>query len=357
MFQKKGIIMQDRFYDVAFIGAGQGGGRIAAAFYDRGYEKVLAVNTAPQDLNRLNIPDEKKIALPCERHGAGKDPSVAESLVKANSDSIKEKLKSEFGYCDRIIVCIGAGGGTGTGSCGPLVSIAVEYMRSIGFKDPNKKVGVICSMPTDGEYRSPAVARNAGLVIGRVRTLSRNKEISPAILIDNNKIRDIFPGLTMREFWPTANKSVAEAFDAFNAIPCLDSPFASFDPSDYEGVMESGGFMSMGVSKVEGEPNKENFIESFERSLKENIVCDTYSMKTSMASACIFSCSPEITESTPGLMDEIDDALDAMASRLQSEYIHRGVYESDDDGVKIYTIAGGLSLPEGLLQKLDRLSR
>ena len=33
----------------AWIGSGQGGGRIAKAFYDRGYKKCIAVNTSNHD--------------------------------------------------------------------------------------------------------------------------------------------------------------------------------------------------------------------------------------------------------------------------------------------------------------------
>ncbi len=349
--------MTERVYDIAFIGAGQGGGRIAAAFHERGYDKILAVNTAPQDLKRLVIPEENKVAIDGERQGAGKDPAVASSLVKSNSEKILLKMKDLFGKCDRIIICVGAGGGTGTGSCEPLIEISKKYMKSIGFSDPKKKVGVVCSIPTDGELRSSVVARNAEMVIGRMMVLSRQGDISPTILVDNNKIREIFPGLTMRDFWPTANKSVAEAFDAFNTIPCMDSPFASFDPSDYESVMEAGGFMTMGSCEVDGEITSQSLIEGFENTLKKNIVCDTFPIATSIASACIICCSPEVTDSTPGLMDEIDDALDEMSARLKSKYIHRGVYEDDIEGVTIYSITGGLDLPKEILVRLARLSK
>ena len=39
----------------AIVGAGQGGGRMAKAFYDMGYTKTIAVNTARSDLNGLDI--------------------------------------------------------------------------------------------------------------------------------------------------------------------------------------------------------------------------------------------------------------------------------------------------------------
>ena len=52
----------------AVIGSGQGGGRIAKAFYDLGYKKTIAFNTAESDLTLLDLPDEHKFHV---NHGGG----------------------------------------------------------------------------------------------------------------------------------------------------------------------------------------------------------------------------------------------------------------------------------------------
>ena len=49
----------------AWIGSGQGGGRLAKAFYDRGYKKCIAVNTSKQDLSTLDLPEAQKLLLDC----------------------------------------------------------------------------------------------------------------------------------------------------------------------------------------------------------------------------------------------------------------------------------------------------
>ena len=64
----------------AIVGAGQGGGRMAKAFYDMGYTKTVAVNTARSDLNGLDIPDNQKFLI--DEHaaqGAGKDQAKAQA--------------------------------------------------------------------------------------------------------------------------------------------------------------------------------------------------------------------------------------------------------------------------------------
>ena len=63
--------VQDAFnYDVAFkmafVGIGQGGGRIAETFYKQGYRRVVAINSAMEDLQGSRRVDRQA------RHGHGR---------------------------------------------------------------------------------------------------------------------------------------------------------------------------------------------------------------------------------------------------------------------------------------------
>ena len=55
-----GLLTSGGSQTFAWIGSGQGGGRIAKAFYDLGYHKTVAVNTAKADLALLELPDDHK---------------------------------------------------------------------------------------------------------------------------------------------------------------------------------------------------------------------------------------------------------------------------------------------------------
>lgn len=347
----------DRVFDVAFIGCGQGGGRIAEAFFAKGYQKVIAINTAPQDLSHLSIPDENKINISGHVAGAGKNPSVSHKLAEDRADEIIERMAELFGDCDRIMVCIGAGGGTGSGTCIPVVKMCSDYMSSLGHDDPSKKVGVICTVPTDGECRSTAVAQNATGVLNDIFRLGHEKKISPCLVIDNNKIRKVFPGLTMRAFWPTANTAVADVFDALNTLPSGDSPFSSFDPADYTSIVEAGGCLIMGMSQVEDCSTAEGFINAFHKNMKDTVISDEYGLLSSQAAACVLSCSTKVIDEDFGLMDRVDEALDSIASQLKSRYIHRGIYEHDGDGVIMYSMVGGLTYPIPVISRLKSFLR
>jgi hypothetical protein len=146
----------------AWFGAGQCGGRLVKSFYDLGYRKVLAVNTTHHDLDLLEIPAAQKFLMDIGERGAGKDMERGRRAVEQYSQEILHTARKTFGtQIDRIMVCFGAGGGTGSGSVKGLIEIAKRYARSIGIKDPNKKVGCLMTLPTTGEASSPMVAENA----------------------------------------------------------------------------------------------------------------------------------------------------------------------------------------------------
>ena len=347
----------EKVFNIGVVGCGQGGGRICEAFYSLGYENALAINTAPQDLKHLSLSDNQKLLLDSDRQGAGKDPKVSRTLAEQHHTTIKSKMAENFGEVERIFVCVSAGGGTGTGSCIPVVNAAKSYLHSIGISDPEKRVGVIVSSPTNGEARSKAVAANALGLITEVSSLAAKNQISPAILIENEKIKTVFPGLKMREFWPVSNSSVAKMFDVFNSLPCQDSMFSSFDPADFENVMSAHGFMTIGGTRIVGDYTAESMVEAFTKNLTNTIISSGYRLSDSRSGACVICVSEDVVDEEPGLMDEIDKAMDSVSSRMGSDYIHRGIYMTEDEGITVYSIIGGLPNPDVQLARLKQFAR
>ena len=102
------------------------------------------------------LPDE------IERHtlelgGAAKDARFAEEALAGHEEEIWDLLQRSWGNdVDYGLICVGLGGGTGSGTSGRLVEIAREYLESKG-KPP--RVGVIASIPSHTEGQQ--VCRNA----------------------------------------------------------------------------------------------------------------------------------------------------------------------------------------------------
>ena len=147
----------------AIVGAGQGGGRMAKAFYDMGYTKTIAVNTARSDLNGLDIPEEQKFLVDeYGEQGAGKDQAKAEAAIEKKEQEVFNKFREIFGTnVDRIMICLGVSGGSGGGTVNTLIKVAKKYFTYIGVENVDERVGVIASLPTAGESASPTVAKNA----------------------------------------------------------------------------------------------------------------------------------------------------------------------------------------------------
>ena len=70
-----------------------------------------------------------------------------------------------------------------------MIEVAKRYARYIGLKDPNKKVGVIMTLPTVGEASSPMVAENAYEAATDLSKMASEGTMSPRNIVDNDKIR------------------------------------------------------------------------------------------------------------------------------------------------------------------------
>ena len=337
----------------AWLGGGQCGGRLVKSFYDLGYKKVLAVNTTHHDLDMLDIPEGQKFLMDIGEMGAGKDIERGEKAVHQCQQEILHLARQTLStQVDHIMVCFGAGGGTGSGSIIGLINIAKRYARYIGLQNPNKKVGVVMTLPTVGEASSPLVAENAHTVATRLSELASAGEISPLIIVDNDKINKMYPGLTVKSFWPSINNTVAGLFDIFNRISALSSQYTSFDPVDYHSIIESGGCTIMGLTKVKKFDEKYAISEAVKKNLQKTLLAGGFDLSTAKLAGCIAVGGKSLMNNVSGLQDNINYAFDVLSEITGQATIHRGIYEDDRECLRVYTIIGGLDSPTARLEEL-----
>lgn len=338
----------------AWIGAGQCGGRLVKSFYDLGYRKVLAINTTRNDLDLLNIPQSQKFLMDTGEHGAGKDMEKGERAFRQHQQEILHLVRKTFGTeVDHIMVCFGAGGGTGSGGVFGSIEIAKRYARYIGLENPNRKVGVIMTLPTVGEAGSPLVAENAHRVVTTLNQMAMSSEISPLIIIDNDKIKKMYTGMTVKSFWPSINGTVASLFDIFNRLSSLNSRYTSFDPMDYRSIMESGGCAIMGLTKVKAFEDPYALSEAVKENLEKTLLAGGFDLSTANLAGCIVVGGKKLMAHTKGLQNNIDYAFDVLSEITGRATIHRGIYEDDRDCLRVYTIIGGLDSPSTRLEEIS----
>lgn len=338
----------------AFIGSGQGGGRLAEAFFKLGYRKTICVNTAKQDLASLQLPDDQKIAIPAGEQGAGKDMRVGEEAAAKAQQEIFETIRKKFGKVEHIFVCIGAGGGSGGGSSLVLIETAKKLLTYLGLDSVDQRVGVIMSLPTNGECASPNVAANAQFLAGALTKLAETKMISPLIFVDNDKIQKMYPKLTVKDFWPTVNATVAGLFHVFNLIPTKPTPYTTFDAADYGSVMRAGGCMIMGVTSVKDVSSAGSVGNAIKSNLEKTLLAEGFDLRTATHAAAVVLGGKSVFENTSGLMGAIEGGFDTLALMTGKAMIHRGIYEDDKDRLAVYTLVGGLSSPEKRIKAIGR---
>ena len=332
----------------AFIGSGQGGSRLAHTFWTLGYRRVCAINTAQQDLATLPLPEERKLAI--GNGGAGKNPSAALAIFNEKAEDVLDFMRRSFGpVYDRTIICIGAGGGTGAGTVEGLVHKARELQ--IANKCSSQQVGVIVALPKLTEGKRPNA--NAYFVLDGLLTLVEQKIVSPLIIVDNERMSALYPGLAVEPFWAKANNSVASLFDLFNVICTHQSTYTAFDPNDFKTILDSG-LIVFGATPVAKWQEAGAISFALRDNLKKNILAGGVNLSSGNLGGAIVIASRNILNTVPH--EHLDMAFDQLTRLLQpGSMVHRGIYSGSKETMAVYTALGGLGRPEDKLNELRRL--
>lgn len=337
--------------NIGIIGAGQCGGKIAEAFYHLGYKKAVVINTTDQDVN--DVPTKLVFRIPNKPGGAGKNMEEAQQAFISNKDELYNTLTHVIGKVDHIFVCAGLGGGSGGGSISAVLELAKKYMRYIGYDDQNKRVGAIITLPTVGESSSPIISSNAFNKGNELSKFADANQISPLIVIDNDKIRNLYRGLTVAQFYPTINTTIAQMFNVFNQISKMSSEFVTFDATDFITVLQCGGHLIMGVTVVSDFQYKTGISTALRTNLAKTLLASDFDLSTAKSAAVVVVASRDAINNVVGLMDNIEYGFDTISSLTGSATVHRGIYADDkNDKVRVYTMISGLTKPDKRYNRL-----
>jgi cell division protein FtsZ len=351
---------QDKFdsaIQMAFVGAGQGGGRIADSFYNFGYRRVCAVNTTQQDLKGLKMPEERKLLMgKTVKGGAGKDPAQGEAAARESYEDVMDHLMRSWGEgAEYLYVCVGGGGGSGSGSWPVLLDAMREYAESTNIEKPfYKHLGVILTLPKKSE--GSRVQRNALAAVKTALQLLEDKKISSLVLVDNSKIHELYPGLPVKMFWQIANDTFTGIFHTFNLLAAKDSEYNTFDCADYRSVVQNG-LMIFGRTKVASWRGKEDISQAVRQNLAGSLLADGFDLSKANMAGAIVVAHDDVLGEIP--MENIDYAFNSLGRVLGNEGItlHNGIYEGRQPGMQVLTIISGLEPPSSRMQYLEDKSK
>jgi len=336
----------------AIIGAGQGGSRLADTFWQIGYRRVCAINTTEQDFLGLQIPEDNQLTISAEG-GAGKDLEKGEKAIKGKTEEVMNLMRKSFGDdIDHIIVAVGAGGGSGSGCAETLIKLSKHYFAQLG-KDP--KVGLMMSLPKYSE--GGMVQANAYKLIQKLNPYIEKKEISPVVITDNQSIYQMFPNVSAKHFWSKANRNTVGLFDIFNVLANQRSEYTTFDRADYRSMLDSG-VLVFGATKLTKYQNDTDISDALRTNLKKSLLAEGLDLQKSTHVAGIIAAPDALLEVLP--QSHIDLAFETLERVLggqnRSLMVHQGVYEASNNGLFLYTMVGGLSIPEERLKMLKAKS-
>ena len=228
---------------IKVIGVGGGGSNAVNTMHERGIQGVdfIVCNTDAQALDAS--PVEQKIQLGktlTEGQGAGSQPEVGRNAAIESIDEIKDLLNQGTRM---VFVTAGMGGGTGTGAA-PIIAKAAKELGIL-------TVGIV-TIPFKFEGRRRSDQAKMGLEEMR-------NAVDTLLIIRNDKLRELYSGLTIREAFTNADEVLCTAAKGIAEVITLTGEI-NVDMNDVNTVMRESGRAIMGSGKASGEGRAEKAV-------------------------------------------------------------------------------------------------
>lgn len=329
--------------NIAVVGVGQAGSRIAEVMQGRGYDAGV-INTSSQDLEFIKV--DKKLLLDGSLGGTGKDLDLGRQIFEENEEQCFSFLQDVIGNNDMVYLAVSGGGGTGSSCCDTIIPL----MASTG-----RPIGVIYILPKDTEDAQSK--RNSIETLSRLAKMSTENMISNLIVVDNAKIEQIYGGLSQAKFWETANDAIVEPLDIFNTLTATASRHTSLDPSDFAKVISCGDCSTYGVVEVENYMEETALAEAVIDSLNSNMLAEGFDLKQTRVGGVIITGTKKIMDQLPAI--NINYCYHMISEATNGANVFQGVYDvhTKSDSVKIYTWFAGLGLPKTRIETLKQQSK
>jgi len=221
--------------NIKIIGVGGAGGNAINTMieYDLQGVEFIVANTNILDLKK----SQAKIKLQLGKEvtkglGAGANPEIGRKAAEESREDIKRLLKDT----DLIFIAAGMGGGTGTGATPVIAQMARE-------------MGIL----TIGIVNRPFIREGKKRTVNAEKGIKKLKEqVDTLIVVPNEKLKDIFPNMTVIEAFKKADNVLYEAAKAISDIIHF-SGYINVDFADVKTVMTNHGLALMGTGIGDGD--------------------------------------------------------------------------------------------------------
>ena len=303
---------------IKVIGVGGGGSNAVNHMYELGIKDVdfIVCNTDRQALDASSVPTKIQLGETLTGgRGAGSIPDVGRNAAIENIDEIKEYLSDNT---NMVFITAGMGGGTGTGA-GPVVAKIAKDMGIL-------TVGIV-TVPFSFEGKRRKEQAEAGIKEMR-------DSVDTLLIINNEKLRDMYGNLTIRNAYAQADQVLASAAKGIAEV-ISKIGFINVDLNDVNTVMKDSGVAIMGTAAAEGENRA---IEAAEKALSSPLLNDN---DITGAKQVLLNITFGDVELTMDEMSEITDFIVDAAGGSAEMIMGQGYDETLGDKVCVTVIATG----------------
>jgi cell division protein FtsZ len=271
---------KDKSSIIKVLGVGGGGGNAINHMFEQGIKGVdfVICNTDLQALENSPIPNKIQLGAGLTSGlGAGANPEVGK---KAAMEAIEDVIEILGVNTKMIFITAGMGGGTGTGAA-PIIAKAARELDIL-------TVGIVTT-PFAFEGRKRKGFADEGLE-------NLKKSVDCLLVINNDKIKEMYGNLPLREAFSHANNILTTAAKGIAEIITYPG-YINVDFEDVKTVMQNSGVAIMGSATAEGENRA---MEAVKSALASPLLNDNQITGAKNILLNITSGSEEV------LMDEVD---------------------------------------------------
>jgi len=305
---------------IKVIGVGGGGSNAINHMFKQGIKGVdfIVCNTDSQALQNSAVPNKIQLGVHLtEGLGAGANPEVGQQSAIESIADIEKMLDSNT---KMVFITAGMGGGTGTGAAPVIAQLAKE--RDI------LTVGIVTKpFQFEGKVRY----EQALLGVEKLR-----KQVDSLIVINNNKLREVYGNLGFKAGFSKADEVLATASRGIAEV-ITHHYTQNIDLKDAKTVLSNSGTAIMGSATATGDNRAKNAIVA---ALDSPLLDDNKITGAKNVLLLIVSGTNEITIDEIG---EINDHIQAEAGFNANIIMGVGEDESLGDAVAVTIIATGFN--------------
>ena len=308
---------------IKVIGVGGGGSNAINHMFKQGIKGVdfIVCNTDAQALQNSSVPNKIQLGMHLtEGLGAGANPEVGQQSAIESIAEIEQMLDSNT---KMVFITAGMGGGTGTGAAPVIAQLAKERdILTVGI--------VTIPFQFEGKVRQD----QALLGVEKLR-----KQVDSLIVINNNKLREVYGNLGFKAGFSKADEVLATASRGIAEV-ITHHYTQNIDLKDAKTVLSNSGTAIMGSATAIGDNRAK---EAIIAALDSPLLNDNKISGAKNVLLLIVSGTNEITIDEIG---EINDHIQTEAGFNANIIMGVGEDESLGDSIAVTIIATGFNVEQ-----------